>query len=187
MNYIRNERVFRKFSVKNLVLLSVLSAISIILTRFLSIMLFGGAIRLGFGNVPIIFAGIILGPLAGGMTGVISDLIGVLINPMGSFHLGFTLSAALTGMMPGFITMLTKKGNAAFSIALSLIADYALIAVLLNTFWLKYLLGQAYLAILPGRVLVQGIIYATSYLIIYILVSTCKVPFPELYPFEKQP
>lgn len=95
------------FSTSVLVKAALLAAVSIILTRFFSYMIpIGGlpALRIGFGNIPLIIAGMMLGPVVGGVVGVISDLVGFMINPMGGmFFPGFTLTAALYGIISGVL------------------------------------------------------------------------------------
>ncbi len=90
-----------------LVKASLLTAISIVLTRFFSYMIpLGGmpALRIGFGNVPLIAAGMMFGPLVGGAVGVVADLIGYVLNPMGGAYFpGFTVSAALYGVLSGLL------------------------------------------------------------------------------------
>jgi len=92
-----------------------LATVSIVLTRFLSLMLLLGglpALRVGFGSVPIIMSGMMFGPVVGGITGVVADLVGYLINPMGgTFFPGFTLSAALYGVIAGILFKKMKIQN----------------------------------------------------------------------------
>lgn len=86
---------------------ALLATISIVLTRFLSLMLMLGglpALRVGFGSIPLIMAGMMFGPVVGGITGVVADLVGYMINPMGgTFFPGFTLTAALYGIIAGIL------------------------------------------------------------------------------------
>ncbi len=97
----------RKISTTVLVKASLLTAVSIVLTRFFSYMIpLGGlpALRIGFGNIPLILAGMMFGPLVGGIVGVVSDLVGYMITPMGgTFFPGFTLTAALYGIFSGIL------------------------------------------------------------------------------------
>lgn len=96
----------RLMSTSSLVKAALLAAISIVLTRVFSLMVpLGGlpALRVGFGSVPIILSGMLFGPLIGGITGVISDLLGYMMNPQGAYFPGFTLSAALFGIIPGVL------------------------------------------------------------------------------------
>jgi len=155
---------------RKLVMASFLSAFSIILTRYVSVMIAGGSIRLGFGNLPIIISGILLGPLAGALTGVISDLIGVLVLSQGTFHPGFTLSAILTGAIPGFIIRMNKKNKFTFlNILMANLAVYVLISLFLNTYWLTHILGKGFLVLLPGRAITSGIVTAINTVIIFSL------------------
>src|SRR5690554_5360165 len=87
--------------------LGLLTAVSIVLTRVFGVVLpiaGAGALRLSFGEIPIILAGMLFGPGAGALTGLAADLIGYLINSHGgAFFPGFTLSAVLTGLIPGLL------------------------------------------------------------------------------------
>ena len=68
--------------------------------------------RIGFTTVPTIFSGILLGPVYGFAIGFLSDFIQFVIkSDGGAFHLGFTLTSALYGLIPGLIAMMVKKKN----------------------------------------------------------------------------
>lgn len=92
-----------------------LATVSVVLTRFFSLMLLLGglpALRVGFGSIPLIMAGMMFGPVVGGITGVVSDIVGYMINPMGgAFFPGFTLSAALYGIISGLLFKKIKIQN----------------------------------------------------------------------------
>lgn len=140
-----------------------LTAISIVLTRFLYyfIPLAGGlpGIRLSFGEVPIMMSGMIFGPVVGGITGLAADLIGVLINPQGAFHPGFTLSSILWGLIPGLIFLLFKRKNnynaiySAMNISIAVAICFIIISLGLNTLWLSSMFGKGFMILLPGRVI----------------------------------
>ncbi|SCG83186.1 hypothetical protein DW1_1616 [Proteiniborus sp. DW1] len=104
----------RLLNTKALVGASLLTAISIVLTRVFSIMVpLGGlpALRIEFGPIPLIISGILYGPFWGGLAGIIADLIGVMINPMGAFFPGFTISSMLWGAIPGVLNLLVKRNK----------------------------------------------------------------------------
>lgn len=94
-------------SLKRMINAAFLIAISIVLTRMLSITT--PFFRIGFGSVPIMIAGIVLGPKYGFAVGAIADLVGFMMNPMGSFMPGFTLTSAMTGAIPGWIWGMTEQ------------------------------------------------------------------------------
>lgn len=136
-------------------------SLSIILTRYASIMPLP-SIRIGFGSLPIQVAGIFLGPLAGAAVGLIADPLGYILNPIGTYHLGFTLSSVLNGFIPGLLVLYMKrylrkqqKGLSKHSFLwVSLATTFILTIVcsaLLNTLWLSQLLGSDYTVLLVGR------------------------------------
>ena len=164
-----------KLSTKKLVLASIFCALNIVLTRFFSVMIMEGTVRLGFGNLPIILSGMLLGPFAGALTGIVSDIIGVMVNPMGSFHPGITLSMALTGFIPGLIVALNPKNKFSFiNIITSHLLVYILISLGLTTFWLTQLMGRAFIVMLPGRAIGNGITSIVSIIVINLLSKFIK-------------
>lgn len=169
----------KKISTKSLVAASLLTAISIILTRVLSIIIpIGGvqALRIGFGNIPIMISGMLFGPLIGGLAGVTADLIGFMINPMGGvFFPGFTLSAALGGIVPGIFYHYIFKSKGKEDSSLNYTIINALIVILLS-------LISAYIYIQAGN----DISY--SFLIIYIIAIIGFIVIPIILNsrYEKQ-
>ncbi|MFS8501917.1 MAG: folate family ECF transporter S component [Caldicoprobacter sp.] len=90
-------------SMRVIVLSGLLIALNIVLTSFLAI---PGVIS--FGGFPIIFGGIVLGPVAGGIIGAIGDVLSFIVRPSGTFMPHFTLTSALTGIIPGIMVRLLK-------------------------------------------------------------------------------
>lgn len=152
-----------KISTGTLTQAGFLTAISIVLTRFVSVMipLAGGlpALRLGFGELPIIMSGLLFGPFVGGLTGLVADLIGAWAFPQGPFFPGFTLSSMLWGILPGiyglYLRRKGEKGNPfTFKRVLFIIAICTIpISLILNTYWLTLMLGKGFFVLLPGRLL----------------------------------
>ena len=145
-----NVEAKRGSNVQSLVFSALLVATSIIFTRFLGFIAFGGAVRISFGNLPIALAGALLGPFWGGMTGLAADLLGATLFPQGGFFPGFTLTSVLTGVIPGII-LYSRKPSIKL-IALSSIISAVLCSLILNTFWLTILLKKGFLVLLPTRI-----------------------------------
>ena len=152
-----------RMSTKTLTQAGFLTAISLVLTRFVSIMvpLAGGlpSLRLGFGEVPIVLSGLLFGPVVGGISGMIADLIGAFAFPQGPYFPGFTLSSILWGVLPGIYSIYLKnkaeKGNP-FSykrVLFIIIVSTIPISLLLNTYWLSMMFGKGFFILLPGRIL----------------------------------
>lgn len=100
---------------RKITLAAMLTAVAIVLTRFVSIIIpLGGypSLSIDLGSVPILLSGIVLGPIFGGIVGFTSDMIGFFTNNRGGiFHAGFTINSILTGVIPGLIFMFLKNKN----------------------------------------------------------------------------
>ena len=87
------------FPLKITAALAMLAAVSIICGKYLAIR-GGDILRFSFEDLPIIFAGISFGPIAGMLVGVVADLVGCVmvgytVNPI------VTLGAAAIGAFSG--------------------------------------------------------------------------------------
>lgn len=149
-------------------------AISVIFTRFFAgnIYLLGiFALRLSFGEVPIMLSGILLGPVYGAICGALSDIIGYAINPVGGpYFPGFTLASALTGLIPGLIAKYYRHSWNWSSLTTTVIITSA-ITVLLNTLWLSLLSGKAYLALLPTRIIGKALLIPAYVIILKLAIK----------------
>lgn len=130
-----------------LVLMAMLAATQIVLSRFLSINLWN--LKIGFSFVPIAVAGMLLGPISAGLTGAVADLVGATLFPSGAFFPGFTLTAFLTAFGYGFF--LQKKQNLP-NILAAVLFSKIIGSILLNTLWISILYGTPFIALLPARI-----------------------------------
>ncbi|WP_353097482.1 folate family ECF transporter S component [Tissierella praeacuta] len=161
-----------------------LVAISIVITRFLSFMvpLAGGlpALRLGFGEVPLMISGLLFGPVVGGISGIVADLIGAWAFPQGPYFPGFTLSSMLWGVISGMYGVyLRKKGEQGnpFSykrVFFIIIICTVFISTLMNTYWLTQMMGKGFMVLLPGRILSDIIKIPVETYIITILIKQLR-------------
>ena len=68
-----------KLSARTAANMGLLTAVSIVLTRVFGVMvpIAGvGALRLSFGEIPIMLTGVLFGPLPGALTGIAADVVG---------------------------------------------------------------------------------------------------------------
>lgn len=151
----------KKLNSKSIAYYALLIALNVVLSRIGSIRIGGGGVefvRIGFGAFPVVFAGIIFGPLAGGIIGAIGDIVGILISPMGPYLPHFTLNAALTGIIPGIVMIKckNKKCMASFwKLTLAISAGQILSGTILWAYFMHSLFGMSYAAILPTRIISQ--------------------------------
>lgn len=141
--------MIKKTQTSRLVVTAFLVALEIILTRFFSINT--PILRIGFGFVPISIMGALYGPIWAGLGYVAGDILGMLIFPSGMYFPGFTLTAFLTGMVWG-IFLRGKEISWKTVLPASLIIAFVL-NLGLDTLWLSMLYGDAFLALIPTRII----------------------------------
>ena len=135
------------FTTRTLITLSLLTAIEIVLSRFLSISAWN--IKIGFSFVPIVVAAMLYGPLAAGIVGALADFLGAILFPIGAYFPGFTLTAFLTGCVFGCF-LHRKQGWLQIAAAVGI--NQFLLSLFLNTLWISVLYGSPYVPLLATRV-----------------------------------
>lgn len=110
----------RKSDIRLITVTAMLVAISVIIGIFCKNFLnfgagpFAGLFRVTFENLPIILAGILYGPVIGGVVGLATDLISYLLsNQMYPPNLIVTLGAISVGVIAGLVAkyLVKKKGS----------------------------------------------------------------------------
>jgi ECF transporter S component (folate family) len=100
-----------------LVLMGLFISLEVVLTRFIAIET--PIIRIGFGFLPIAISAIMFGPVIGGLTATIADIIGMIIAPKAAYFPGLTFSAFMTGFIYGLF--LHKKNKSILKIFLAVL------------------------------------------------------------------
>lgn len=162
-------------SLQGLCFAGILSAMSIILGKFLQIPNpFQDFIRISFENLPIIIAGISLGPIAAALVGTVADLIGCIlygysINPI------ITVGAASVGLVSGFISNFVLKKPLSLKVIISTVLAHIVGSVLIKSAGLavwylsKYELG--YWEFVAWRLLNYVLVATAECVIIYLLLK----------------
>ena len=129
---------------------ALLIALDIVLTRFLAINT--QFLRISLGMIPVALAGIAFGAVWGGICGAVGDFLGMLLFPSGAYFPGFTLTAALTGIIYG---LFLYRCNDRYKVRNTFLASIIVCIgcnLLLDTLWLNIMYGSGFLAILPARI-----------------------------------
>lgn len=135
--------------VRKVVYLAMFIAITDVLSRFLSIQL--PFLKFTFSFIPIALAAMLFGPVYGGLVAGIEDLIGAMLFPKGAFFPGFTLSAALVGIIYGIVLYKKPKTTTRFVVANTIIAVG--INIVLNTLWLVIMYDKGFIALASTRII----------------------------------
>ena len=137
----------KKTTTEKIVVIAFMIALEVVLSKLISINI--SFLRIGFGFLPIIFLAILYGPIWAGIGYAIGDLLGAFIFPTGAFFPGFTVTAFLTGLIYGLVLYRKKV-----TITRALIANIlvcTLCNLLLNTFWLTFIIGKGFKVLLASR------------------------------------
>lgn len=139
----------RVSGVKKIVYMAMFIAITDVLSRFLAIQT--PFLKFTFSFIPIALAAMIFGPIYGGLVAGIEDLIGAMLFPKAAFFPGFTLSAALVGIIYGLVLYKKPRTTIRFAMASTIIA--VVVNITLNTLWLVIMYDKGFIALAGTRVI----------------------------------
>ena len=159
-------------SLKITLFLAMLTALSIILGKYLAIR-GGDVMRFSLENMPIIFAGVAFGPVAGAAVGLVADLVGCVmvgytINPI------VTIGATVIGALSGMIFRLTEKISIDNRLRLPITVAFAHIvgSIIIKTIGLAAYYDMPFYILLLWRTLNYVIVGALDGIAIYTLLKS---------------
>ena len=170
----------KDFRVQKLVVLSVLIAMEIVLSRFLSFSTWN--MKIGFGFVPVAAAAILLGPAEAAVCGALGDFLGATLFPIGQYWPGFTLTAALTGLVFG---LFFHREQTPIRVVPAVLINQFVLGLLLNTYWISLLYGTSYQVLLLRRVAQSVILSVLQIAVILVLANVLHRIKPSLPAMER--
>ena len=152
----------------NLRLLTVsafLAALSIICGKYLKLDV-GEVLRFSFENLPILLAGMMLGPVAGALVGAIADLVGCLmvgytVNPL------VTIGAVCIGVLGGLLFRLTRRLPLLWQTCITVIFAHLVASVIIKTFGLAAYYNMPFHILMLWRFLNYVIVGVAEWLLLY--------------------
>ncbi len=172
---------------KKIILSALLLATTIVLSRFLSINT--ALFSIGFSFVPVVLAGIWLGPKYAGIISGLADVIGALLFPFGAFFIGYTISAIAKGIIYGLVLYKNGEEYSDKSLIIRLIIASTLVVVLvqflMNSLWIYITTDKAFLAILTTRITAEAIMIPVQIVTMFIIIKALK-PITKKYLFDQE-
>ena len=137
--------------IRRIAFLAMLVALEVVLNRFCSINTMG--LKIGFSFVPVVVAASLFGPVASGIVYAVSDFIGAILFPIGTYHPGFTVCAAMMGIVYGLFLYVPRADEKGFfirwrrvkllpNIILPALINNLLFGLVINTYWVSTLYGS---------------------------------------------
>ncbi|MBO5070746.1 MAG: folate family ECF transporter S component, partial [Roseburia sp.] len=153
---------------RNMVLCGLLAALAIILGTVATIEV-GPYLRIGFSGIPNRIVEFLFGPVTGCLFGGALDLLKFVLKPTGPYFFGFTFNAMISGVIYGAILY-----QRPVSLKRIILAEF-LVKTIINcgfgTLWLSMLYGDAFLVLLPARVIKNAVSLPVDSAILYFLLT----------------
>lgn len=106
---------------------------------------FTQTMEITFGFLGIVVAGMLYGPIVGGLVGGMADVIGYVLRPTGAFFIGFTLNNIIAGVIYGLF--LYKKQPTFKRLAAALLTENIIVILILTPIWLNIMYGSSLFAV----------------------------------------
>lgn len=158
-----------RFSVRLMVIVALLAAMQVVLSRFLSFAVWNQKIGLAF--VPIMVAGMVFGPLAGALVGGLSDLVGALLFPIGAYFPGFSLTAALTGAVFGWAL---HRRQSFWRVCGAVGFNQLVAGLVVNSFWISVLSGIPYPGVVVGRLIQYAVMIPVEVVVTWVVMKALQ-------------
>ena len=134
-----------RLSVRTLTAMALLIAMSIVFSRVLSIST--GFVRFNLGSLPVLLAGILFGPWAGFVVGMVADIIGGVlagyaINPL------ITLGAGAIGLVAGYAWQKLPNLRTGLRLQISVLLGHFVGSMVINSLALRIFYGYAWSVLL---------------------------------------
>ena len=177
--------------IKKIVYCAMLIAFAVVIKLFLGIPIITEgvyAISISLAPAIIIFAGMLLGPVYGGIAGFVTDILTNLIRPIGPYMPQFSLTMALYGIL-GFLfyTYLLKNKKIKSFPKMLIISSIlqVLLSIVLNTYFLVQVNQVPLFALLPMRLLNAGISAPVFAFVLYVFEKLGNKIFTEKFALQK--
>lgn len=161
-----------QFTTQTICIMAVLCAMEVALSRLAAINI-GAYLKISFGFIPVAVCAILEGPLAAMAVAAVADIIGALLFPTGPFFPGFTLVAAIGGLIYGL--WLYRKEITVWRCLLTTLTVAIICNIILNTVFLVMtgaMVGpdnEAFRTVLLTRIVKNAVQFPVNGIILYLL------------------
>lgn len=155
---------------KKLTTVAILVAMHIILSRFLSYSVWN--MKIGFDFLPVAVAAVLYGPAAAAAVGGIGDFIGAILFPIGPYFPGYTLSAALMGVVLG---LLLRRKQTLPRILAAVAVNQWVISLLLTSYWISFTNLTPYWPMVGSRVPQSAVMTVLQIAVLLLLPRLLKI------------
>ena len=161
-----------KTNIKTMAQVAFLVALEVVLNRFLSINT--SELKIGFSFIPIALCGMLFGPVWAAVAGGLADVIGATLFPIGTYHPGFTIVAALMGAVFGLLLRKNEKMRFVVGVICATVINCLIFGLCVNTLWISQLYSSnTYWVFFVMR-------FTTQYVFLVPVYIVCLMQLPRL-------
>ena len=142
-----------KWNTRTLCAMALLAALMVVLARFI-VPMPSATMRFSIEAVPIVIGGLLFGPAAGALVGLVGDAAGTLFSPYG-YNPVFAVAPVLTGLCAGMLRHLLYERVTYWRVLLTFLPAMALGSVVWQSWWLAFFYGSRTFAGFLGMRAVQ--------------------------------
>ncbi len=172
-------------SIRCVAVVGVFLAVAVVLDGYFSIRI-GDFIKLNLACLPLALIGILFGPTVGLLAGVLVDIVGYLIYPVGGFLPWLMLITGLEGLIYGLV-LYNLKPEKTYKQFIRITVARAIVCVVcnlvLNT-WALYsygfLVGDSVIALIGARILTNAISFAITVPLMMAVLIPVKLAYNKL-------
>lgn len=163
---IRNKE---EISIFKIILTGLFLAIALIISMFsVPIVFVGSQVVVRFSQMVLIVLGAALGPVYGLVGGIGYDVLNLLLKPLGSYYVGFSLNNILVTAIPAFIFMRLKKKSPKFNVGVLSFVSLSYLVYIITV--LLLFLNVSSVSDLNATALAQkGLIFLIVFLIVTVI------------------
>lgn len=172
--FARSAKEFK--SLHTIILCGLLGALGIILSLFTSIHL--GPFTITYAWIPNRIVDFLFGPFVGAIYGGVMDIIKFMMKPSGSFNLAYTAMAVFAGIIFGAVLYKKPVSFARILFAQALVKIF--INVLMGTYLMAFERGEAFMALLPARLIKNLIMIPMDSIIFFIVITALVKVLPRI-------
>lgn len=163
-NTINRRTALPKLDAKKIALMGIVLAARIILSYIPGLNI-GNLVEIGVGFIGVALTGVLFGPIYAMLLSTIADLLTFFLSGSGIFFPGFTLSAAVGGLIYGAVLWRKELNWKRIFIAVLLVT--LIVNLGMNSLWVKMMYGKAWSAFMGMRLVKNLISLPLNTILIY--------------------
>lgn len=161
-----------KLTSRKIALMGIMVAIRIVM-GYIPGLNFGNLVQIGVGFIGAAFTGVLFGPVYAAVVSVIADILTFFLSGSGVFFPGFTLSAAMGGII--YASVLWRKEKTLTRVFIAVLLVTLIVNLGMNSLWVKMLSGNAWSVFMGMRVIKNAISLPLNTLILYVILNISQV------------